>query len=80
VINNSIPHRNPLTTQLVWKPCRDLSRDTSRHHWAIIIHVVIELKVIRLLFFLVTQYAVPSNIEKILMLMISGQGLINTIW
>jgi hypothetical protein len=80
VIKSSIPHRSPLITQFVWNPCIDLSRDTSRHHWAIIMHVVKDLIDINIMFFLVSQYAVPSSMEKILILMISGHGLINTIW
>jgi hypothetical protein len=80
VMKRIIPHRRPLTTQFVWNPCIDLSRDTSRHHCAIIIHVVRVLRAIRFMFFLVTQYAVPISIEKILILIISGHGLMNTIW
>jgi len=62
----------------VWYPCRDLSRETSRHHWATVIIVIIIPIVIKYGLFEVVQYAVPNSIEKILVAIINGQGLIKT--
>jgi hypothetical protein len=38
-INNTIPHRRPVTTIEVWSPCIVLSRATSRHQ-AYVVRVV----------------------------------------
>lgn len=35
-INKIMPHRKPVSTNLVWHPWKVLSRITSRHHWIIV--------------------------------------------
>ena len=41
VMNRIIPQRNPIVTIIVWCPCIVLSRVMSRHHWYIIMMVVV---------------------------------------
>lgn len=36
-----IPIRRPLTTGEVWFPMMVLSRDMSRHHWIIVVMVIV---------------------------------------
>jgi hypothetical protein len=42
-MNNNIPVRKPLMTFILWYPCSELSRDTSRHHRKVVRVIAIKL-------------------------------------
>lgn len=80
VMNRIIPHRNPFITRFVWNPWKDLSRETSRHHWEQDRVTVRVLIIIKFICFVWDQRAVPNNKDIVDNLTIKGQGLGKTRW
>lgn len=80
VINKIIPHRRPFITKFVWNPWKELSRDTSRHHWAQQITSVKVLTNIIWLFVEFIQNVVAVSIDIVEKLTKRGHGLGKTKW
>lgn len=79
-INKIIPQRNPCITFNVWRPWNELSREISRHHWALAIIILINPINISEVEFKLNHLTKP--VVKIIALIdeIIGQGLFSTKW
>lgn len=75
IMNNNIPIFNPLKTLLECNPWYVLSRTTSRHHWNIIIIIIIIPNKFNNIDFLLNNLILPTNKIIILNALVIGQGL-----
>jgi hypothetical protein len=80
IINIIIPYRKPLSTILVWKPIKVLSRITSRHHWIMVrtTNKIPSIKQKRPLLW--NQKTKPIAVKKAPKEPVRGQGLASTKW
>lgn len=75
VINRIIPHRKPTPTGTVWCPWKVASRETSRHHWNIVINTIISPNRTREKLWKWNQTTRPTVVNKAPAAPVSGQGL-----
>jgi len=79
-INMIIPYRNPLSTIIVWKPKKVLSRITSRHHWTIVNTTRTSPKTKHMIPLPWNQKTNPIAMKKAPKDPVRGQGLGSTKW
>lgn len=80
VINKIIPHRRPFTTLIVCNPCKNPSRDTSRHHWILDNKIIIIPKKNIFIKLRWNHFTNPDVIIKAPKEEVKGQGLFSTKW
>jgi hypothetical protein len=74
-INKIIPHRKPKVTLKVCKPWKVPSREISRHHWYIVIRVIILPKINNELSYWWNHFTNPDTIVKAPIAPVRGHGL-----
>lgn len=79
-INKIIPICIPFVTFTEWYPWSVLSRDTSRHHWIIVIIIINRPIFIRGLLLKVNDSTVPKVINNAAKAPVRGHGLTLTRW
>ena len=79
-INRIIPHRSPFVTIFVCSPWYVPSRVTSRHHWIMVIRVIIVPIPSRLLSYWWNHLINPIRVTIAPMAPVSGHGLLFTMW
>jgi hypothetical protein len=80
IINKIIPHRNPIDTELVWRPWKVPSREISRHHWYIVNKVIKFPKIKRFTLYWWNHFVNPAVRVKAPMAPVKGHGLKSTKW
>lgn len=78
MINRIIPHRNPKVTWKVCRPWKVPSRETSRHHWYIIIEFTNSPKISKFGLLKWNHLRIPISIVKVPKELKRGQGLGST--
>jgi len=80
IIKRIIPQRNPKVTGNVWRPWKEPSRVTSRHHWNIVKIVIIFPKINKVISYWWNHLIKPDTIVKAPIAPVRGQGLKSTRW
>ena len=79
-INKIIPYRNPSSTIEECKPWKAPSTETSRHHWTIVIRIIINPKNIKFAEFMWNHFTSPQVKKNAPMEAINGHGDSSTKW
>ena len=80
IMNKAIPQRNPNSTIGVWRPWKTASREISRHHWIIIIQIIIKAIKNKETLLVWNHLANPNVSIKAPPPLIIGQGDSSTRW
>jgi len=80
VINKIIPHRSPFVTYEVWWPWNVASRMTSRHHWIIVMIIIMVAAIKHVIPWLWNQLAIPIASDRAPIDAVRGHGLYSTKW
>lgn len=75
IINKIIPQRKPFDTRIVCLPWNVPSRQTSRHHWYIVIKVTIYPNKRRFMLKLWNHLIIPVTNVSVPIAPVNGQGL-----
>ena len=80
VMKRIIPQRRPRPTGRVWWPWKVASRDTSRHHWYMVISIIISPNRTSMGLLKWNQTTRPTVVKRAPAAPVRGHGLWSTRW